>query len=253
MKKAILAASLVLLLTAVMSRPASTPTSSRKPTIVVRFVDQAASAHPIFMYSMVPGGVWTPREAGLPNGHLEILQHDMLGYVNYRRDGKVFWTRHLVLIRAGEQVIMDGDVVVRARCGNQIVRTKHLPVENYDASALLDLHQPAVVAPEVPQNLANSTIPDFPTASLPPTVDLQNPLDPSVPLPTVSADLPVGYPAPSFTPFSFPPAEGPSVPSQTPTHQPVSVPEPSQIIFVGMALAMLLTLVVGKNKMGISR
>ena len=38
-------------------------------------------------------------------------------YVSYRRNNQVFWTRHQMLIPAGETLLSDGENFVRVRCG----------------------------------------------------------------------------------------------------------------------------------------
>lgn len=121
-----------------------------------------------YNFSIVPGGVHSPKEAGLPQGHAEVLDHNMLAYVNYKRGGQVYWTSHPVLIMAGETIYTDGNGTVRSRCGNSISFLPKAPTEPVDVSYLLDLVEvPPLPAPVPPDTLSN--IPALPVAVAPPT------------------------------------------------------------------------------------
>jgi hypothetical protein len=97
----------------------------------------SALTRPVFPYSIVPGGVLTPAEveraiardpvvaahyAGLDPRALRVvrLQEPRQAYVSYRIGNQVYWTRKKLSLKAGETVLTDGKMTVRARCGNQV-------------------------------------------------------------------------------------------------------------------------------------
>jgi hypothetical protein len=71
------------------------------------------------------------------------LAADRRGYVSYRVRDRVYWTRRLVTLRAGEEVLSDGRELIRGRCGNRFSETPQLPV------AAVEL-EPAEVAMDEP-------------------------------------------------------------------------------------------------------
>jgi hypothetical protein len=69
------------------------------------------------------------------------LQADRKGYVSYRVRDRVYWTRRMVTLRAGEEVLTDGRAMIRGRCGNRVSETPQLPVAdagNEPAEAAMD-------------------------------------------------------------------------------------------------------------------
>jgi hypothetical protein len=94
----------------------------------------------IFRYSVIPGGVSSGEEIrraaksdlvvrdhyqgiDLNNIRKEPLQRNMLAYVSYRIDKKVYWTQEKVQLHKGETVLTDGKNLIRGRCGNRISET----------------------------------------------------------------------------------------------------------------------------------
>ena len=96
--------------------------------------NERASARegPIYPYSVVPGGVRTPKEledAGkrdpLVGGHYSGFNYDkarvvelqkpQLVYVSYRLKSKIYWTKKKITLRKGEKIITDGKIVARTR------------------------------------------------------------------------------------------------------------------------------------------
>ncbi len=99
----------------------------------------------VYPWSVVPGGVDSPKAmgeamaadpvvgahyAGLQPGsfHPERLAEKKQGYVSYRIKDKIYWTRRMVTLAAGEQVLTDGNTLVRGRCGNLFSETPRGPV-----------------------------------------------------------------------------------------------------------------------------
>ena len=94
----------------------------------------AASPRLIYRHSVVPGGVFSDGELRAAMRHdpvvaahfttlgrsrlrTEIVPHDRMVYVSYRRGNDIFWTRNKVLLRAGETILTDGRTQIRTRCG----------------------------------------------------------------------------------------------------------------------------------------
>lgn len=93
--------------------------------------------HMIYPYSVVPGGVASVAELQAAIHHDRVvaqhytgfdfkkarmieLRHARLAYLSYRIGEKIFWTRRLIALRAGEKLITDGKILARARCGNRV-------------------------------------------------------------------------------------------------------------------------------------
>lgn len=104
-----------------------------------------ASKRVIFPWSVVSGGVDSAAAMGRamendpvvashygglnPTGFKrEVLAKSQKGYVSYRIRDKVYWTRRMVTIAAGESVLSDGRTMVRGRCGNLVSPTPREPV-----------------------------------------------------------------------------------------------------------------------------
>lgn len=99
----------------------------------------------VYPWSVVSGGVDSPlamrraiqedpvveaHYAGLNPAEFraEILPAKRQGYVSYRLRDKIYWTRGMVTLLAGETVLSDGRFQVRGRCGNLISPTPRMPV-----------------------------------------------------------------------------------------------------------------------------
>lgn len=98
---------------------------------------QDMEKHPVYPYSVVPGGVRTVRElkwaadhdpvvrahyAGFDYDHARVVRLVLAQtvYVSYRIGNKVYWTRHRVKLKKGETVITDGKMTARTRCANRV-------------------------------------------------------------------------------------------------------------------------------------
>jgi hypothetical protein len=108
--------------------------------VVNKPAPQAASlpfGHPYYRYSIIPGGAYTVAELkaalerdpvaaahysdfNLAKARLMTLDADMQFYVSYRVGDKIYWTRRLITLHKGEQVITDGVNLARIRCGNRL-------------------------------------------------------------------------------------------------------------------------------------
>ena len=102
-------------------------TTSMKPRV----------SHPVYPFSLVSGGVYSASDlaralatsnslrahyANFDFKHVRLIriQNNTPAFVSYRKDGKIFWTKHKLTLHAGELVLADGHYLVRARCANQI-------------------------------------------------------------------------------------------------------------------------------------
>jgi hypothetical protein len=109
---------------------------------------QVANAAPrrIYPYSIVPGGVHDAAElARIVKADPVVAQHyaglrldavrdvtvtrPRAVYVSYRKGDQVYWTAKKLTLKAGETLLTDGSIELRARCGNMISDTPRLPVE----------------------------------------------------------------------------------------------------------------------------
>ena len=73
----------------------------------------------------------------------EALPANRKGYVSYRIRDKIYWTRRMVTLQAGETVFTDGETMVRGRCGNLISAWPRQPVAPAEA-------EPAEIAMDQP-------------------------------------------------------------------------------------------------------
>ncbi len=219
----------------------------------------------IYPYSLIPGGVRNSYELSESIGHDPVLaEHyrdlrpaamfplrlttDTEGYVSYRVGNHIYWTSHLVRIRKGELVLIDGSRMIRGRCGNQIVpaylRPKGIPTTldpMEPPPVVFESGYPPVMA--IPRNqvlLAEKDAPPLPATpgtpggGTPPA--FWPPLVPPVAW-CCSGSTQTG------TPPAVPPTGGGSgdtpVPPATPPVTPVTpVPEPGTFLMVGAGLAL---------------
>ena len=96
------------------------------------------NAHPLYPYSVVPGGVHSVRELreasqrdrvvarhyegfNFNQARIIELKHAQMVYLAYRIGNRIFWTRKQVALRQGEKLITDGKIAARTRCGNRVV------------------------------------------------------------------------------------------------------------------------------------
>jgi hypothetical protein len=135
-------------------RAEATPLS---PALVAPLSGPAARPTPaatriIYPYSIVPGGVLTPEEveramardpvvashyAGLNARSLRVVHlfEPRDAYVSYRIGDQVFWTSRKLRVKAGETVLTDGNITLRARCGNQVADAPLGPTSTAEPSA----------------------------------------------------------------------------------------------------------------------
>ncbi len=198
----------------------------------------------VYPYSLVPGGVENPaslREIAARDraigrhyahfdynkAHLVRLTEPLDVYVSYRIRDTIFWSRKTIRLPAGETLLTDGKMSLRAKCGNQISNTPQPEVSDQEPDEDV-LNQPVAMAEFVP------------------------PLHPPAP------NLPAGSPMASATAFSggfaFPVvAMGGGAPVTVcryedgaidkkckPHHKPPRTSEPAAFMLIAFGLAMVL-------------
>lgn len=97
----------------------------------------------VYNYSVVDGGLYVPDDlkqarelGGVAAKHYadfgrdikwEYSSNDLLAYVSFRKNGRIYWTAQKVRIGRGELLLTDGTIYARARCGNRISTQPQLP------------------------------------------------------------------------------------------------------------------------------
>jgi hypothetical protein len=103
----------------------------------------------------------------------ETLPASRQGYVSYRIRDKVFWTRRLVTLQAGETVLTDGTSILRGRCGNRVSVAPREPV----APAAIEPEEIALDTPTVA--LQPPPAAAFPAETPVATARFSNPMQPA--------------------------------------------------------------------------
>lgn len=204
----------------------------------------------LYPYSVIPGGVDSVQELrnaiandplvaalyanfDLSRAHIIRLARDREVYVSYRLNGRIYWTKKRLLLRAGETLISDGTHEARTRCGNQISETPVQPVSPAEPAGAA-MNAPPNYTLVAENSAAPPNLPDEPP-SLDPT------LGPTSPVPVVTPpNIPPNVPISMIPPPYFPLVGGgpPSIPQiiPPPPPPPVSTPEPSALSLLGIGL-----------------
>lgn len=141
----------------------------------------------VYRYSVVPGGVRTPKELQQASDHDPVVaahyadfdfrkarvvrvKQPKLVYLSYRIGDQVFWTKKRLSLRVGETLITDGRTTARGRCGNQVSGALHMRTSPAEPSVeTLDQLIAIPAAPPVP--FESAMVPSgFATAGLPPGI-----------------------------------------------------------------------------------
>jgi hypothetical protein len=139
----------------------------------------------VYPYSVIPGGVYTTTELAdaaaddptvaehyadvTPTAmHVKVVDEVREAYMSYRIGDRIFWTKRMLPLREGERILSDGDVAIRARCGNRLSDVPRAPTSDVEPTA--EEFEPAGeeferdVAPLFPVGLG----PESPIATGPP-------------------------------------------------------------------------------------
>jgi hypothetical protein len=174
--------------------------------------------------------------AGFDYKRARVIEVDRprLVYLSYRKGGQVFWTRKQASLRPGEQLLTDGKITARTRCGNQV---SVLPQANTlpEEPLIAELDRPDAVASgtEFPSRFDSSLLQVDPAMPIGPGSSAAGgPLVGPGP-PGVSMPFPVGLPIAGHGSNGG----GGCVPSQinnncNPAPPPETVPEPGTVVLV---------------------
>jgi hypothetical protein len=208
--------------------------NSASATIAPTTITLAESRRSRDRFAVIPGGITcddlTAIVAVYPTFDstkckLVKLTADEDVYVAYHRNGTLYWTQKKVHLAKGEEVITDGTLSIRARCGNNLSTTPKKPTEpNSPTGTELQTPEtePMPTLTEMPFLIPPSLItPHFPEMSPPPAEGGQGP--------------PIGYPYPPITTTGggggfFPPVAPPIPPTVT--------PEPSTFLLLGSGIGI---------------
>jgi PEP-CTERM motif len=199
-----------------------------------------------YPYSVVPGGIKSSedlRYAALRDyvirhhyAHFNFANAQLVRntearavYLSYRIRDRVFWTRKRIRLHVGELLLTDGNIIARARCGNQTSDVAMPEVSNEEPDEDV-LDQPVVAVNTVPSMPIRPmlTPPDLPEGvPIAPQLFAGNFFFPYVP---VSVPFPNGA-----CPKTDEIVNGKCVPKKKP---PV-VPEPPTMLLIGSGLALI--------------
>jgi hypothetical protein len=187
--------------------PPGTVTGDVAGNLILASADATAAreSRPVYRHSVIPGGVYRFGELveATENDPVVLAQYGSAVrtpfriaaspgprrvYMSYRMGDRVYWTRKKVPLNAGEMTLTNGDIEIRARCGNQISEIEMFPVADSEPdSAEFD----SLIADE-PDLLASgaAAFPPFGIGSVPGALQTVTP--PAVPgmVPTT----PIGVP-----------------------------------------------------------
>jgi hypothetical protein len=102
----------------VIHRPDIQPTPMQDGLSGAGFTEFRVS-RPCYKYSVRMCGVWSTPDGMRPAG-AEAGEY----YTTYKLNGKIYWTNRPVHVNAGELVYTNGVRMIRARCGNELRRTR---------------------------------------------------------------------------------------------------------------------------------
>jgi hypothetical protein len=202
--------------------PNSNSKAGKQATAMVAPDAASASKRLVFPWSVVSGGVDSATSmrrameedavvathySGLNPAEfkLQVLPESRSGYVSYRIRDKVYWTRRMVTLQAGESVLSDGRTMVRGRCGNLVSATAREPVAPDGA-------EPPEPAMDVPASEAQLvTTPPLPVEAVVAAETFVNPkqladnkeMSSVLPAPAPQESLPPSYASGGSGPMAF--------------------------------------------------
>ena len=215
--------------------------NSTSATIAPTVVTPAEKRRPRDRFAVIPGGITCDDLATIvaiyptfesTKCKMIKLAADADVYVAYRRNGKMYWTQKKVHLATGEEVVTDGTLFIRARCGNNFSSTAKKPTEiNSPTGAELEtpdtepIPTPAETSSLTPPSLLT---PEFSEPS--PPVETEQP--PSV---EGGQGPPIEYPYP---PIAITGGGGGFPPPVEPPPPPATTPEPNTFLLLGSGLCI---------------
>jgi hypothetical protein len=100
-----------------------TPTVPKKARRVYRYALVPTGVHSLAEYYEAltdPAVLQAYSQVEVGELHFERLKSPLCGYVAFKREAFVQWTKRCVVIKAGEEVLTDGHHMILARCGNLV-------------------------------------------------------------------------------------------------------------------------------------
>jgi hypothetical protein len=142
------------------------------------------SSHTVYPFSVVSGGVYSPEEVAaavatdpavgahygdvIPAAlHVENVRAPRAAYMSYRIGDQIYWTKRKLALHDGERVLSDGNVTIRARCGNRLSDEPMQPTSDAE--------------PPVQAFDGDPALPALPLAAMPPMEPGMEPLSSSDP------------------------------------------------------------------------
>jgi len=154
------------------------------------------SARTVYPFSVIPGGVRSAEEfaeavatdpaVGAHYGdvipasmHVETVDAPRAAYMSYRIGDQIYWTKRKLALHEGEQVLSDGSVTIRGRCGNRLADEPMQPTSEAEPPVeAFEGPVPPVVAAPGPAVVNPSLLP---LAAMPPLEPGMQPVDSSDP------------------------------------------------------------------------
>jgi hypothetical protein len=116
-------------------------------------------ARTIYPYSVIRGGAYSVAElnevlrtdpvvaahyADFDRTQMRVTRSPAAAavYVSYRKGDQIYWTTRKVHLSANEPLLSDGVHTARARCGNRISLTRHLPASQTEEPSEIELDLP---------------------------------------------------------------------------------------------------------------
>jgi hypothetical protein len=185
-------------------------------------IPQAIGSRPVYPYSIIPGGIRSGSELeqaiardplvaahygdfNVTEARIVTLEKPRLAYVSYRLDNRIFWTRRMLVLRAGETLLTDGEHFARTRCGNRLSKHPRAQVSKFEPPpAAFDKALPpaatgvtTAAAHAAPNSMVPQTVSALPVT---PASFMQSPPTLAAPAPTVL----IGFPAPPVNRIAAP-------------------------------------------------
>jgi len=217
----------------------------------------------VYPYSVVPGGVRNASElkwaaehdpvvaahyAGFDYDHARVVRLVLARtvYVSYRIGNKVYWTRHRISLKKGEELLTDGFITARTRCANRVEEMPQQATSSSEPPAA-KFEQPAQPAPgtavsnpPVPFESALSNRPGMPGLGPAPPLGLYNPFNNGTWVPVSPPELPTGgVCGPGKKPKSGTGLGGGKKGKGNPCGETTATPEPGTWMLVASGLGLI--------------
>jgi hypothetical protein len=153
----------------------------------------------------------------LSRAKASTVKESFWAHTSYRKNGRIYFTKNPVLILAGETIYTDGNIMIRARCGNELSVVPLTPVLTDEPPDTELLTPPSF---EIP--VPDQPIPTVPTGSPIPPPTTETPIAPPPIFPIVPPLCCAAFPV------TLPP---------TPTPE---TPEPETLVLFGTGLVALI-------------